>query len=113
MSDKTSFDAYHVLCGSLLVTLRLTALPTGPVVDTDALVEALRTKQIRAAALDVTDPEPLPAGHALRSLGNVVMTPHWGSQTFATRFGMFRLCVDNLRAVLIDNAPMPSEVTLT
>lgn len=47
----------------------------GPVVDTDALVEALRAGRIHAA-LDVTDPEPLPAGHPLWSAPNLLITPH-------------------------------------
>jgi phosphoglycerate dehydrogenase-like enzyme len=47
----------------------------GPVVDTPALVEALRGRRIRAA-LDVTDPEPLPPGHPLWSAPNLILTPH-------------------------------------
>jgi phosphoglycerate dehydrogenase-like enzyme len=47
----------------------------GPVVDTDALVEALHAGRIRAA-LDVTDPEPLPSGHPLWSAPHVLITPH-------------------------------------
>jgi|1186.fasta_scaffold198234_2 phosphoglycerate dehydrogenase-like enzyme len=47
----------------------------GPVVDTDALVAALRERRIRAA-LDVTDPEPLPAGHPLWSAPGLILTPH-------------------------------------
>jgi phosphoglycerate dehydrogenase-like enzyme len=50
----------------------------GPLVDESALVEALKAKSIRAAALDVFDAEPLPAGHPLRTLDNVVATPHIG-----------------------------------
>jgi len=53
----------------------------GPVVRTDALVEALRTEQLRGAALDVTDPEPLPADHPLWRLRNVLITPHTGGST--------------------------------
>lgn len=45
-------------------------------IDTDALITALRTGQIAGAALDVTDPEPLPEGHPLWSLPNVLITPH-------------------------------------
>ncbi|MGM0591777.1 MAG: D-2-hydroxyacid dehydrogenase [Halobacteriota archaeon] len=53
----------------------------GPLVDTDALVTALRGNKIRAAALDVTDPEPLPADHPLWSLGNAYVTPHVAGYT--------------------------------
>jgi phosphoglycerate dehydrogenase-like enzyme len=45
-------------------------------VDTDALVRALRERRIGGAALDVTDPEPLPDGHPLWSLPNCIVTPH-------------------------------------
>lgn len=48
-------------------------------VDTDALVEALRAGTIGGAALDVTDPEPLPEGHPLWTLPNVLITPHVGN----------------------------------
>jgi phosphoglycerate dehydrogenase-like enzyme len=50
----------------------------GPLIDEAALVEALKAKSIRAAALDVFDTEPLPAGHPLRTLDNVIATPHIG-----------------------------------
>jgi phosphoglycerate dehydrogenase-like enzyme len=48
----------------------------GGIVDTGALVDALRAGQIGGAALDVTDPEPLPAGHPLWDLPNCLITPH-------------------------------------
>ncbi|BBY65812.1 D-2-hydroxyacid dehydrogenase family protein [Mycolicibacterium helvum] len=50
----------------------------GPLIDEAALVAALEAKTIRAAALDVFDTEPLPAGHRLRTLDNVIATPHIG-----------------------------------
>ncbi|MCG1003662.1 MULTISPECIES: D-2-hydroxyacid dehydrogenase [Halobacterium] len=53
----------------------------GGVVDTDALISALRREHIRGAALDVTDPEPLPEDHALWNFENVVVTPHMAGQT--------------------------------
>lgn len=48
----------------------------GPVVKTDDIIEALNSETIRGAALDVTDPEPLPDGHALFDAKNVIITPH-------------------------------------
>jgi phosphoglycerate dehydrogenase-like enzyme len=58
----------------------------GPIVDTDALVAALKAGRIRAA-VDVTDPEPLPDGHPLWSCPNLLITPHVGgsSPMFAVR----------------------------
>ncbi len=53
----------------------------GPVVDTDALVSALRANELRGAALDVTDPEPLPPEHPLWTFENVRITPHNAGQT--------------------------------
>jgi phosphoglycerate dehydrogenase-like enzyme len=53
----------------------------GPVVDTDALVTALRSNWVRGASLDVTDPEPLPEDHELWNLGNVQITPHNAGHT--------------------------------
>ena len=68
----------------------------GPVVDTDALVEALNAGRIRAA-LDVTDPEPLPEGHPLWSCPNLLLTPHvaGSSPQFAPR--SLRVAADELR----------------
>ncbi len=48
----------------------------GKIVDTDALVAALESGKVRAAGLDVTDPEPLPTGHPLWTMSNVTITPH-------------------------------------
>jgi len=59
----------------------LVNIARGPVVDTDALVSALRNSRIRGAALDVTDPEPLPEDHPLWGLGNVTITPHNAGHT--------------------------------
>lgn len=74
----------------------------GPVVDQDALLDALRAGQIAAAGLDVTTPEPLPADHPLLDLPNVVVLPHIGSASRATRLRMAQLAVDNLVAGLRD-----------
>lgn len=79
----------------------------GPVVDTDALVDALQTGKIAYAALDVTDPEPLPADHPLLKLTNILVTPHIGSATTETRTAMAQLTADNLLAGLMDK-PLPA-----
>ena len=73
----------------------------GPVVDTDALTQALTARTIYAAALDVTDPEPLPRDHPLLKLDNVIITPHLGSATEQTRRRMGEISVNNLLAGLL------------
>ena len=77
----------------------------GPVVDTDALVAALRDGTIAGAALDVTDPEPLPADHPLIALPNALVVPHMASATVATRDRMAALAAQNLLAVLRGEHP--------
>ena len=80
----------------------------GPVVDTDALVDALARGRIGAAGLDVTDPEPLPPDHPLLDLPNCLVVPHIGSASVRTRREMARLAIDNLLAGL-EGQPMPAE----
>ena len=72
----------------------------GEVVDTDALVDALEAGRIGGAALDVTDPEPLPADHPLLRAPHVTVVPHIGSATTRTRAAMADMAVDNLLAAL-------------
>jgi glyoxylate reductase len=81
----------------------------GAVVDKDALAEALRAKRIFAAALDVTDPEPLPRDHPLLALDNVIVTPHLGSASAETRQRMADMAAANLFAGL-KGAPLPHPV---
>jgi lactate dehydrogenase-like 2-hydroxyacid dehydrogenase len=72
----------------------------GPVVDTDALVTALRDGVIAGAALDVTDPEPLPADHPLVGLPSCLVVPHIASASRATRGKMAEMAARNLLAGL-------------
>ena len=81
-------------------TAILVNISRGPVVEMDALNAALRKKQIYAAALDVTDPEPLPRDHPLLQLDNITIVPHLGSATEQTRQRMAEISVANLYAGL-------------
>ena len=78
----------------------LVNIARGAIVDTASLTEALIQRRIAAAALDVTEPEPLPRDHPLLSMPNVVITPHLGSATVETRRRMAELSVENLLAGL-------------
>jgi glyoxylate reductase len=81
----------------------------GPIVDTEALARALEAGELAGAALDVTDPEPLPADHPLLRAPNLLVVPHVGSATHATRERMADMAVDNLLAGLA-GVPMPHSV---
>jgi glyoxylate reductase len=72
----------------------------GPVVDPAALHEALSTRRIFAAALDVTDPEPIPLDSSLLALDNLVIVPHIASASVATRQKMSLMAAENLIAGL-------------
>jgi glyoxylate reductase len=107
-------DATRGLIGtSALARMKPTAtlvnLSRGPIVDTTALFNALRDGVIASAALDVTDPEPLPRDHPLLRLPNLVITPHLGSATIETRRKMAEASVANLLAGL-RGAPLPHPV---
>lgn len=90
-------------------TATLVNVSRGLVVDQDALVAALKSGTIRAAALDVTHPEPLPRDHPLLSLPNVLITPHIGTNTLTTIRKMVQLMVDNALAA-VKGLPLPNEV---
>ncbi|MGZ6389543.1 MAG: NAD(P)-dependent oxidoreductase, partial [Ktedonobacterales bacterium] len=79
----------------------------GPIVETDALVDALRERHIAGAALDVTDPEPLPAEHPLVSMPNCIVVPHIASASAVTRGKMAEIAARNLIAGL-KGEPLPT-----
>jgi lactate dehydrogenase-like 2-hydroxyacid dehydrogenase len=95
---------------SMKPTAYLVNTARGPIVDTDALARALHAGELAGAALDVTDPEPLPGDHPLLDAPNLLVVPHVGSATVATRERMADMAVDNLVAGLAGE-PMPNQVT--
>jgi glyoxylate reductase len=100
LTDST----YHLIGECEFACMKSTAVlinvARGGVVDTQALTHALATRCIAAAALDVTEPEPLPRDHALLGMDNVILTPHIGSATVQTRIAMLTHALDNLSAGL-------------
>ena len=90
-------------------TAMLINVARGGVVDHAALLAALQERRIGGAALDVTEPEPLPRNHPLLQLDNLIITPHLGSATRQTRRQMGELAIANLRAGLRGEA-LPSRV---
>ena len=86
--------------GSLLVNAA-----RGRLVDTPALEDALRAGYVRAA-LDTTDPEPLPDGHSLWSAPNVFITPHVAGSTARWRERAYRFAGDQIRRVAAGEPPL-------
>jgi glyoxylate reductase len=83
----------------------------GAIADTAALIRALDAGTIAGAALDVTDPEPLPPDHPLQGRDDTVITPHVGSATAQTRERMAMLAAQNLLA-FVDGKPLLTPVPL-
>ena len=99
-----SKETYHLIGRAQFQKMKSTAVlintARGPVVDPEALAWALRERVIAAAALDVTEPEPIPADSPLLKLDNLIITPHIASAGKATRLRMADMAVENLLAGL-------------
>lgn len=110
ISVPYSNETHHLIDTDALARMKPTAalinIARGKVVDEPALIEALRSGQIRAAGLDVFAEEPLPSGSPLAAMDNVVTTPHIGSATHETRESMAQLAVDNLLGALTGSGPL-------
>jgi glyoxylate reductase len=107
-------ETRHLIDAEALAQMKGTAVlvntSRGAVVDEAALVEALRQGSIAGAALDVFEHEPH-VSEGLLGLDNVVLTPHIASATRETRIAMGMLCVEALRAVLLEDR-MPANVVV-
>jgi lactate dehydrogenase-like 2-hydroxyacid dehydrogenase len=108
LNDRTR----HLISRTTLAQMKTTAVlintTRGPVVDTDALYDALVSRQIAYAALDVTDPEPLPKDHKLMTVPNCLVVPHIGSATIETRNRMAVMAAENLVEGAIGRTPKQS-----
>ena len=106
-------QTHHLIDADALALMRPTAIlintARGPIVDQVALRHALVAGTIAGAALDVTDPEPLPPDDPLLSAPNLIVVPHIGSATRAARERMADLAVENLLAGL-EGRDMPHQV---
>jgi lactate dehydrogenase-like 2-hydroxyacid dehydrogenase len=103
----------HLINRDTLARMKPTAIlvntARGGIVDQQALYDALKSGVIGGAALDVTDPEPLPSAHPLFSLSNATIVPHIGSASTWTRDQMATMAADNLIAGL-KGEPLPNQV---
>ena len=102
-------ETHHMIGEEQLKKMKKTAYlvntSRGKVIDTDALVKALREKWIAGAALDVFEEEPISPDHPLTKLDNVVLTPHIGSATWETRTRMADIVAENLIAFAKGEVP--------
>lgn len=100
---------HHFISARELASMKSTAIlintSRGPVVDQQALAEALKAGRPAMAALDVTDPEPISMDDPLLSLPSVIIAPHIASGSLATRSKMAEMAVDNLLAGLAGKRP--------
>jgi glyoxylate reductase len=97
-------ETRHLIGAAQLALMKPTAAlintARGEIVDPAALVDALRAGRPGYAALDVTEPEPLPVDHPLYTLPNCLIVPHLGSATMQTRLAMTNIAMANLQAGL-------------
>ena len=109
LTDETR----HLVDADALRAMKPTAVlvntSRGPVVDTEALADALAAGEIFAAGLDVTDPEPLPADHPLVTMPNCIVLPHIASASQVTRGKMAAIAAANLLAG-VRGEPLPHPI---
>ena len=113
LSIALTEDTHHLIDAEAFAKMQSHAIlintARGPIVDEAALIDALRAGQIAGAGLDVTEVEPVRPDSPLLSMPNVVVLPHIGSASMATRGKMADIAVANLRAALAGE-PLPHQV---
>ncbi len=97
-------QTYHFMDAQKLAWMKpgaaLVNTSRGGVVHPQALYQALKSGALACAALDVTEPEPIPPDDPLLSLDNLIITPHIASASVATRYKMVQMALENLQAGL-------------
>ncbi|WP_013322554.1 2-hydroxyacid dehydrogenase [Gloeothece verrucosa] len=105
-----SKETHHLISYAQFALMKRSAIlintARGAIVDPQALYQTLKSGQIAGAALDVTEPEPIPLDSPLLSLKNLIITPHIGSASYQTRLKMATMAANNLLAGLL-NQPLP------
>jgi len=97
LTDETKNMLNEAAFSAMKPGAYLVNIARGKVVNTDAMLKALKSGRLAGAGLDVTDPEPLPAGHELWKQANVLITPHVASRSKVTTERRSALLVENLR----------------
>lgn len=102
-------ETHHLVGERELALMKPTAVlvntARGPIVDQRALWRSLKERRIAAAAIDVSEQEPIASDDPLLGLDNIIITPHIASASVATRLGMARMAVDNLLTALRGQVP--------
>ena len=102
-------ETHHLISEEQFKNMKKTAIlvnsARGPIVDPKALYNALHNRQIAYAALDVTEPEPIPLNDPLLTLDNILIVPHIASASVATRTKMATMAVDNLLSAVKGERP--------
>ncbi len=100
---------HHLLDSDVLSQMRCTSFlintSRGAIVDEAALINALSCGQLQGAALDVTEEEPLPPGHVLRKLPNVLITPHFGARSVEAMHHLRRTIIRSVGAFVAGFSP--------
>ena len=98
LSDRSRGMIDAAALAEMKPTALLVNTSRGPIVDEDALIDALKNNRIAGAAVDVFEPEPLPADHPIRTLDNILLTPHMGYVTEETYKLFYGEMVEDIKA---------------